>query len=192
MKTTLLSILSFTLLTLALAGCSDKGSSSETGTTQTKKNEVSLLLPTLDGRGLKILAKGGEEVRRKALTLSGVEEVTGKPTLLVFFSTSCPACLAEIPHLVKLQEKFADKFSVLGILVEEKSPESFKPFAEYHEINYPVTIGGNYYALASLVGGVRGIPAMFLYDALGNYATHYVGMVPQAMIENDLKKLLGE
>ena len=69
--------------------------------------------------------------------------------------------------------------------------EEMKSFINYHGINYTVTNGENNFQMASLTGGVKSIPLMIMYDKEGNYFTHYVGAVPEEMIEADIKKVLG-
>ena len=162
-------------------GCSDKNDPArEMGT---------LKLNTLDGNTLTVTYKAGRISKFKDINISGYEN---KILFLDFFSTSCGPCRDEIPHLVSLQRKYRDDFAVIGILVENKQLEEIKDFAQLFDINYPVNDAGPGYLMTDLVGGVRGIPAMFMFDKEGKYFTHYIGAVPQAMIETDIKKILGK
>jgi len=51
---------------------------------------------------------------KSALAVEGTERVK----LVVFFSTSCPPCRAEVPHLIDLQNKYGKQLEVIGVLVE--------------------------------------------------------------------------
>lgn len=53
-----------------------------------------------------------------------------KATLFVFFTTWCSPCIAEIPHLNKLQEKYEEQFNIVGVLLEDKSDEELRAFAQ--------------------------------------------------------------
>lgn len=122
-----------------------------------------------------------------------VKEYRNKVVLLNFWATWCPPCKAEIPHLVNLQKKYKNDFIVLGILVEkDKSNEMLNNFIEEYKINYPVTNSKANFNLASLVGGVSSIPAIFLFDKTGLMVQNYVGAVQEEILDNDIKKHLGK
>ena len=53
-----------------------------------------------------------------------------KATLYVFFATWCPPCKAEIPHLNNLSEKFKNELNIVGVLLEDKSEDEVKEFAQ--------------------------------------------------------------
>ncbi len=122
-----------------------------------------------------------------------IDGVENKAILMVFFATWCPPCKAEIPHLINLQKNYKDDFLVVSILMEEnKDSATLKTFMEEYGINYIVANGSDNVELAKAIGGVKTIPFMLLYDKDGNYARHYVGAVPEEMLELDLKKILGK
>ena len=70
---------------------------------------------------LKLLGKqaptiSGVDVDGKAVSLAGLK---GKVVLINFWATWCPPCVAEIPGLNALAEKFHDRgFEVIGINVD--------------------------------------------------------------------------
>jgi thiol-disulfide isomerase/thioredoxin len=166
---------------MIFSGCSDKNQDNgQTGT---------VTLKTLSGGEMNVNFSEGRIKKFKDLNISGYEN---KILFLDFFSTSCGPCRDEIPHLVNLQNKYKEDFAVIGILVENKTLEEIRDFATLFNINYPVTDAGEEYIMTELVGGVRGIPAMFMFDKNGEYFTHYIGAVPQTMIENDIKKILAK
>ncbi|MDX1808343.1 MAG: TlpA disulfide reductase family protein [Sulfurospirillaceae bacterium] len=111
--------------------------------------------------------------------------------LICFFATWCPPCKAEIPHLVNLQEKYKGKLKIIGILLEKnKDNDEIKNFINYHAINYTITNGEGNYELTDMVGGVKSIPFMIMYDKKGNYSTHYLGAIPEEMIDTDIENTL--
>lgn len=42
----------------------------------------------------------------------------GKPTLMNFWATWCPPCIAEMPHLNELAEEYKDKINIVGVQVD--------------------------------------------------------------------------
>jgi len=173
-----------TTLLLLWSGCSseskksdDKGQSSITSS----KNEK-VTLKSIDGKEIIVTPL------EKGFSFSGYEN---KIVLVNFFATWCPPCKAEIPHLNNLQEKYKDNFVIISVLLEEnKSNEEIASFMKYNAINYIITNGAENFKFAQNVGGVKNIPLMFLYDKEGKYSTHYVGAIPEEMIDADIKKVL--
>ncbi|QCD52739.1 TlpA family protein disulfide reductase [Campylobacter sp. RM16192] len=117
-------------------------------------------------------------------------ENNNQAILFNFFTTWCPPCKAEIPHLNNLQDKFRGKLKIISVLMEDKTKEEIEAFINRYKIKFDVTYGENNFNFAKSLGGVIGIPYMVLYRADGAYATHYVGLVPEEMLENDILKVI--
>ena len=114
-----------------------------------------------------------------------------KIVLLSFFTTWCPACKAEIPNLVKLQNDYKNDFIVISILLEEmKTSDEIKTFIKESNINYDVINSPEGIEVAKNLGGIKSIPTMFLVNKNGNLFQKYIGLVPTEMMEIDIKKLL--
>lgn len=144
--------------------------------------EKRLILKTTEGKEIIITP------REKGVSIDGFEN---KAVLINFFTTWCPPCRAEIPHLNNLQEKYKETFVIISVILEEnKSQEELLNFIKYNRINYIITNGPENFQLAQALGGVKTIPMMFLYDKNGNYSTHYVGAIPEEMMDVDIQKAL--
>jgi thiol-disulfide isomerase/thioredoxin len=99
-----------------------------------------------------------------------LSELKGKTVLLVFWATWCAPCVAEVPRLIEVSEKFRGRndFVMLGISrdFEEDSLRSFlkaNPKIIWSQV-FGETGGAN---LAAEAFGVTGIPAIFLLDPEG-------------------------
>ena len=187
-------ILSTIFVILLFSGCENKNDEdmskmvsksthkNQKDDTTKQNNSAELTLKTVDGKPLKV------KIDEKSIHFKGHEN---KVVLVNFFATWCPPCKAEIPHLINLQNKYKDDFSVIAILREQNKPnEEVQSFIDYYDINYIVTNSPENFTLASYFGGVQSIPLMILYDKKGNYYTHYVGAAPEEMLEADIKKAL--
>lgn len=154
-------------LALSLAACQPG-----TAASVSANKAPDFTLPDLDG---------------KPYTLSA--NTSGKVVLLDFFATWCPPCRMEVPHLQELYEKYGDEgFVVVGISLDQGGAADVKPFAAQYGVTYPTLIGDQ--RTASLYGGIRGIPTLFLIDKEGNIFQRYVGYRAKEELEAEIQKLL--
>ncbi len=124
-----------------------------------------------------------------------------KPIVLIsFFSTWCPPCIGELPHLNRLQERYQDRLSILGILLydDELTTKDLKSFVELHKIDFFLSnnIKNNVRFANFITPKLRlnrefSIPLMILF-VKGRYYTHYEGAVPEEMIESDIKQAINQ
>lgn len=160
-----------------------------------KKEDANSLVSTKNlAKNIELTAIDGKKLN---MTYTGngfkFAELQGKATLVVFFATWCPPCRAEVPHLVALQEKYKNDFAVVSILVEEgKRNEDVANFINEYKINYFVSNSPSNFEATEAFGGIKGIPAMFMFDKNGKQTAHYAGATPQELIEQDILKTLGK
>ena len=76
------------------------------------------------------------------------------------------------------------------LLEEMKTNDEIKQFMKEHNINYDVINSPESMELAKAVGGIKSIPTMFLIDKKNSIFQKYVGIVPNEMMEIDIKKVL--
>lgn len=185
MKIKKLAILS--ILTIALfTGCDKKEDINENVIAPSAKAQ---LLPTFN-----LKTTNGENITIE-VTKEGwnFKEYPNKVVLLNFFATWCPPCKAEIPHLNNLQTKYKNDFQVISVLVEQdKENSEINNFISEYKIIYPITNSRVNFELANAVGGVKSIPAMFMFDKKGIVVQNYVGAVHEEILESDIKKALGK
>lgn len=178
MKLWLSVFIAFTLL--FFVGCSSEKKKSEEKVSVIKNEKI--ILKDVEGREIIVTPV------EKGFTFSGFEN---KIVLINFFATWCPPCKAEIPHLNNLQEKYKNDFVIISVLLEDnKSDEEMRNFAKHNNANFIITNSPENFKFAKSVGGVKNIPLMFLYDKNGKYSTHYTGVIPEEMIDADIKKVL--
>jgi thiol-disulfide isomerase/thioredoxin len=111
-----------------------------------------------------------------------------KSLLLVFFTTSCSPCNAQIPHLNSLQSRYENDFDIVSVILENKPLEEIQSFAADKGMDFIVTLDKNNFKLSSTLGNITSAPYMVMYDKNGAYITDYTGAVPEEMIEADLKR----
>ena len=88
--------------------------------------------------------------------------LSGKPSVLVFFNTSCSDCRNELPVVNKLYEEYADRVTFLCISRAEEE-ESVSAFWQSHHLSLPFSAQKDrrVYALFAL----HSIPRIYVSDA---------------------------
>ncbi len=178
-------LLIFGLLSLSLiTGCDKKDEISGDSIAQPVAKDITLNLETTTGEDITV-----ERIKG----IWSFKEYKDKAVLVVFFATWCPPCKAEIPHLNNLLTKYNKDFQVIGVAVEQNKPnEELTSFINEHQIKYPITNGAVNFEFANAVGGVDGIPAMFLFDKTGKLVMNYVGATQEEILDSDISKHIGK
>src|SRR5260221_8589601 len=116
-------------------------------------------------------------------------EWRGKVVLVNFWATWCPPCRAEIPDLIKLQDKYRDQLVVLGISEDEVPPDEVKAFVAEQKMNYPVAMTTP--ALAKIFRGVSALPTTFVIGRDGKLEQRHTGMLNAEQTELEAQVLTG-
>jgi len=116
-----------------------------------------------------------------------LSEYKGKVVVLDFWATYCPPCLEEIPHLVELQNKYAD-LKVIGLHVggEEDVPK-VPAFVKKLKINYVLAYPEDELNKI-LLGNDNAIPQTFVFDRDGRLIEKFVGY--DQKVKTDLDKAI--
>ena len=89
----------------------------------------------------------------------------GKPVLLVFVTTWCPACRAELPRMTAIYNQYKDKGLIMFNINIMESPEKVSSFVTKRGIPIPVLVDPDGHVAESY--GVVGVPTKVLIDAQG-------------------------
>jgi thiol-disulfide isomerase/thioredoxin len=113
----------------------------------------------------------------------------GKVIVVNFWATWCGPCRAEIPDLVRLQNKYKDRLQILGLAVDDDDPDAVKKFAAEFGINYPVALATNEIRLE--YGGIPALPTSFVLDSEGRVVQKHEGLRDPVLYETEIRSLLG-
>jgi thiol-disulfide isomerase/thioredoxin len=127
-----------------------------------------------------------KEIGGKDLTLG---ETRGKVVLLNFWATWCGPCREEIPGLIALQKRYADKLQIIGLVVDEEDDKNVREIVQAEGINYPVALTDMKTRLD--YGGITALPTMFLINTEGRVVQKHVGLFNPALYETEIRALLG-
>ena len=178
-------ILSLIALIFAFTGC-DKKKQEVTSASLLVEPSV-YHLKDLSGKNYEVSSK------KNGILVKGYED---KVILMDFFATWCPPCKATVPHLSDIQKKFKDKVLVLGVLLESDKPNSYvQKFVDKYGAEYAISNAPDNMELSSEVAKQINLPRSFPIPLMvmyknGKYYTHYIGAIPQEMIESDIKDAL--
>jgi thiol-disulfide isomerase/thioredoxin len=116
-------------------------------------------------------------------------DLRGKVVLVNFWATWCPPCRAEIPDLIKLQQKYRDQLVVIGISEDEIPTDLVKEFAVDQKMNYPVAMTTP--QLTKIFRGVSALPTTFVINREGKLEQRHVGMLNKEQTELEAQVLMG-
>lgn len=116
--------------------------------------------------------------------------LSGKPVFITFWATSCVSCVAEIPHLIELHNKFqARGLTVLAIAMDYDPVDQIRAMRQ--QLNLPYTIAHDADGLvASRFGDIRLTPTNLLLAPDGTIVFQKIGEVDFAQIEKQLEAWL--
>jgi thiol-disulfide isomerase/thioredoxin len=110
---------------------------------------------------------GGQKIDLAALR--------GRPVLVTFWATSCPGCIAEMPHLIELYKELAPKgFEVIGVAMAYDQPNHVLEMQKQKGIPYPIVWDG-VSQISQAFGTVTLTPTHFLIDPSGEIVQHKIG-----------------
>ncbi len=108
----------------------------------------------------------------------------GTPTVLVFWASWCPHCRREMPQLKELYEEGGD-IQILAVSMD-KDQEALRNYLDELEPNFPIFVRNE--ELANCIGGVRGIPTLFVLDKDFSTAEKFVGETSNEKLKGALKE----
>jgi thiol-disulfide isomerase/thioredoxin len=144
-------------------------------------------------------ATGGEvgSLRPDFLLASNLGEMVsadafaGKTILINFWATWCGPCREEMPMLMDLQSKHADKgLQIVGIALDDAN--AVKNFVQTYGISYPILVGeSDVFETSEAYGNSEGVlPFSVLIDKDGIIRWQYAGKIKHKDINDLLSNLL--
>ncbi len=77
------------------------------------------------------------DVKNLDSTTFKLQDKKGKVVLVNLWATWCGPCIAEMPHLNEMQEKYRDQgFEIIGLNTDDESKEDIDAFAAKQKLNY--------------------------------------------------------
>lgn len=116
-------------------------------------------------------------------------DYTGKPILMIFWATDCPACIQELPELIALHEEYADKGLVmLGVSLPHDTPSHIKAMREARGLPYTL-IWDEQGEISRAFNNVRVTPTHYLISAEGKIVMRKIGVLDKDQLSAQLDRM---
>ncbi|MBS1723452.1 MAG: redoxin domain-containing protein [Armatimonadetes bacterium] len=130
----------------------------------------------------------GFELKELAGKVWNADTMKGKVVLVDFWASWCKPCIAMMPTIDKLRDKYVESgFEVLSVSIDEK-PADFAKFVKGHEFCNPVLLDT---AKTYEKWRVASIPAMFLVKD-GKVIAKWVGKQEEKTLAEAIRSALGQ
>jgi peroxiredoxin len=115
----------------------------------------------------------------------------GRMTLVNFWATSCPGCVAEMPALVETYRKYHGRgFDVVAVAMSYDPPSHVVNYTRKNALPFPVVLDVDG-RLAAAFGDVQLTPTAIVIDRQGHIVQRVVGELDFARLHAMLEKELG-
>ncbi len=115
----------------------------------------------------------------------------GKPVLVNFWATTCPGCIAEMPHLAEMKKRLGDRFELVAIAMTYDPIEQVNNYRKAHPWPFKWAHDPDG-SLAQAFGGVNLTPTSFLIAPNGNIVYRKVGEVDFQLVEQKIQQMSPE
>jgi thiol-disulfide isomerase/thioredoxin len=167
-----------------------------------KKRGLDELMATWEAKAREVAKKRAEAVMHETQPFTiefAVQDLAGKPqssaalkgsvAILDIWGTWCPPCRKEIPHFVKLVDRYGERLHMLGLNYQEDDPDDVRAFIKKNKINYPCALGPEEVEKAA---AVEGFPTTLFLDRHGQVRAKAVGYHDYYLLEGIVETLLAE
>ena len=127
-----------------------------------------------------------------------LSQFKGQVVLINFWATWCDPCYIEIPWLIEMQQKYADKgFTILGVALDEEGKSVVAPWVAKERfdvggqklpMNYPILLGDD--AVGDKFGGLLGYPTSILISRDGKIIKRITGLLTYDEISKAIESQL--
>ncbi|HSH01271.1 MAG TPA: redoxin domain-containing protein [Anaerolineae bacterium] len=114
-------------------------------------------------------------------------ELRGQPVVLNFWATWCPPCRQEMPFFQAASKKFNGQATLLSINQGETNAQVTE-FAIGYGLTYPLLMDPT--NNVNQTYRIRSLPTTVFIDRHGRIAKIHIGIISQAVLEDEIQQLL--
>lgn len=108
--------------------------------------------------------------------------------MVIFWATSCPICMAEMPDLIATYRQYrARGFELFAVAMAYDDPEKVRKFARGKALPFPVVLDPNG-SLARAFDNTKVVPTAFLIDKKRNLVSRTLGAIDFAKLRQYLDR----
>ncbi|MDQ3266285.1 MAG: TlpA family protein disulfide reductase [Myxococcota bacterium] len=122
-----------------------------------------------------------------------VDALHGRVLLVNFMATWCIPCLQELPALVALQQRYAQRgFTVVLVGMDLEGALVLEPFADHYQLTFPMLVADQRIRKGeSAFGEIRILPHTFLISRQGDLRAMFQGIASPSELEDLVRRELG-
>ncbi len=127
------------------------------------------------------------------------KDLENKVLIIDVWGTWCPPCRREIPHFIKLKQKYAAQgLEIVGLTWERQVPSEairnrVTGFAKEQSMNYPlVLLEQDLYSLLSSLYGVRSFPTTYFFGRDGSLKHRFTQLQDFEVLESKALELIAK
>jgi peroxiredoxin len=119
-----------------------------------------------------------------------LKELRGKPVIITFWATDCPACIKEIPHLIDLYTHYHQQgLEIIAVAMSYDPPNHVITLTEDLQLPYNVALDLNG-EIAHAFGNVQLTPSTFLISPQGLIVLQKTGAFDPEKMKNLIETLI--
>ncbi|MFZ2170936.1 MAG: TlpA disulfide reductase family protein [Methylococcaceae bacterium] len=119
-----------------------------------------------------------------------LKDLRGKPVIVTFWATDCPACIKEIPHLIDLYTQYHKQgLEIIAVAMFYDPPNHVVSLTQDRQLPYPVALDLKS-EHAQAFGDVQLIPNTFLISPGGLLTLQKTGAFDYAEMKTHIETLL--
>ena len=127
-------------------------------------------------------------------TLTGqkiaLKDLLGKPVIVTFWATDCPACIEEIPDLIDLYTQYhASGLEIIAVAMSYDPPNHVIDMTKIRQLPYNVALDLTS-EHAQAFGGVMFTPSTFLIAPDGSVVKKQIGLFDRKKMKTTIQSLL--
>jgi thiol-disulfide isomerase/thioredoxin len=125
-------------------------------------------------------------------TVGILDVIDGRRALVDVWATWCAPCIAAMPHLQALHNRFGDRgFTVVGVMTDGNATRMGPDYLEGMDVTYPMVFDDGGEAFVDAWGQIAGIPLLVLVDENGTVVDTFRGTTDLDAIDRAVEKLYG-
>lgn len=119
-----------------------------------------------------------------------LKDLRGKPVIVTFWATDCPACIEEIPDLIDLYTQYhASGLEMVAVAMAYDPPSHVVDMTKAKQLPYNVALDLKS-EHAEAFGGIMFTPSTFLIAPDGSVVTKKIGLFDLASMKTNIESLL--
>jgi len=119
-----------------------------------------------------------------------LKSLQGRPVLVTFWATTCPGCVKEMPHLVKLYNELGPQgLELIALAMSYDPADQVREMVKLKQLPYTIGLDSDGSA-ADAFGGVKLTPTSFLISPQGRIVKQKLGEMDMNTLHNQILGML--